>query len=141
MNITVLHRAKGQMQLGLGLRRLKPEDADTLYYALIERRGVRSVSVLHRTAQLLLRFDPGVPEAPGEVLEFLRGASLEDEELRSLVPAVSARATNEQYKEEIGSLVMVRLAKRLLLPAPIRYAWTVWNGLPFIRAGLKDLVQ
>ncbi len=141
MNVTVLHRAKGQMQLGLGLRRLKPEDADTLYYALIERNGVRSVSVLHRTAQLLLRFDPCVPEAPKQVLEFLRSAGLEDPELKKLVPAVSARATNEQYKEEIGTAVMVRVAKRLLLPAPIRYAWTVVNGLPFIRAGLKDLLQ
>ena len=129
------------MQLGLGLRRLKPEEADTLYYALVERIGVRSVSVLPRTAQLLLRFDPCRPEAPEETLAFLRGADLEDPELRKLVPAVSARATSEQYKEEIGSLVMARLAKRLFLPAPIRYAWTIWNGLPFIRAGLKDLIQ
>ena len=129
------------MQLGLGLRRLKPEDADTLYYALIDRSEIRSVTVLPRTAQLLLRFDPCRPEGPAEVLKFLRGASLEDPELRKLVPAVSARATSEQFKEEIGSLVMARLAKRLFLPAPIRYAWTVWNGLPFIREGLKDLVQ
>ena len=129
------------MQLGLGLRRLKPEDADTLYYALIERNGVRSVSVLHRTAQLLLRFDPCVPEAPKQVLAYLRDLDPEDPELKKLVPAVSARATNEQYKEEIGAVVMARVAKRLLLPAPIRYAWTVVNGLPFIRAGLKDLLQ
>ncbi len=129
------------MQLGLGKRRLQPEEADVLYYALIERPGVRSVSVLPRTAQLLLRFDPCVPEAPKQVLAFLRDLDPEDPELKKLVPSVSARATNEQYKEEIGTAVMVRLAKRLLLPAPIRYAWTVWDGLPFIRAGLKDLVQ
>ena len=129
------------MQLGLGKRRLQPEEADVLYYALIERPGVRSVSVLPRTAQLLLRFDPCVPEAPKQVLAYLRDLDPEDPELKKLVPAVSARATNEQYKEEIGTAVMVRLAKRLLLPAPIRYAWTVWDGLPFIRAGLKDLVQ
>ncbi len=141
MKVTVLHRAKGQMQLGLGLRRLIPEDADTLYYALTERSGIRSVTVLPRTAQVLLRFDPCRPEAPEEVLAFLRSADLADPELKKLVPAVSARATSEQYKEEIGTLVMARLAKRLFLPAPIRYAWTIWNGLPFIRAGLKDLVQ
>jgi heavy metal translocating P-type ATPase len=129
------------MQLGLGLRRLIPEDADTLYYALTERSGIRSVTVLPRTAQVLLRFDPCRPEAPEEVLAFLRSADLADPELKKLVPAVSARATSEQYKEEIGTLVMARLAKRLFLPAPIRYAWTIWNGLPFIRAGLKDLVQ
>ena len=69
------------MQLGLGRRRLKPEEADTLYYALTERSGVRSVNVLPRTAQLLLRFDPCVPEAPEEVLAFLRGADLADPEL------------------------------------------------------------
>ncbi len=129
------------MQLDLGKRRLKPEEADILYYALVERSGVRSVTVLPRTAQLLLRFDPCSPQAPQQTLEYLRSISLEDPELAKLVPSVSARETSERYKEEIGSLVMARLAKRLLLPAPIRYAWTVWNGLPFIRAGLKDLVQ
>ena len=141
MKVTVLHRAKGQMQIGLGLRRLKPEEADVLYYALTEHPGVRSVTVLPRTAQLLLRFDPCRADAPAETLKFLRGFSPEDPEMQKLVPAVSARATSEQYKEEIGTLIMTRVAKRLLLPAPIRYAWTIWNGLPFIRAGLKDLIQ
>lgn len=141
MKVTVLHRAKGQMQIGLGLRRLKPEEADVLYYALTEHPGIRSVTVLPRTAQLLLRFDPCRADAPAETLEFLHGFSPEDPEMQKLVPAVSARATSEQYKEEIGTLIMTRVAKRLLLPAPIRYAWTIWNGLPFIRAGLKDLIQ
>ncbi len=141
MKVTVLHRAKGQMQIGLGLRRLKPEEADVLYYALTEHPGVRSVTVLPRTAQLLLRFDPCRADAPAETLKFLRSFSPEDPEMQKLVPAVSARATSEQYKEEIGTLIMTRVAKRLLLPAPIRYAWTIWNGLPFIRAGLKDLIQ
>ncbi|MBE6997041.1 MAG: heavy metal translocating P-type ATPase [Ruminococcaceae bacterium] len=141
MKVKVLHRAKGQMQLDLACRRLGAEDADTLYYALGEQPGIRSVSVLMRTGQVLLRFDPCVPGAPEQTLRFLRGASLSDPELKKLVPAVSGRATNEQYKEEIGSLIMARVAKRLLLPAPLRYAWTIWNGLPFIRAGLKDLAQ
>ena len=109
MKVTVVHQAKGQMQLGLRLRRLKPEDADTLYYALIDRSEIRSVTVLPRTAQLLLRFDPCRPEGPTEVLKFLRGASLEDPELRKLVPAVSGRATNEEYKQKIGTAVMVRI--------------------------------
>ena len=129
------------MQISLGRRRLRAEEADTLYYALTERPGVRSASVLHRTAQVLLRFDPCMPAAAEETLAFLRGADLSDPELKKLVPAVSARATNEEYKEEIGALILARVAKKLLLPAPIRYAWTVVNGLPFIRAGLKDLMQ
>ena len=141
MKVTVLHRAKNQLQLGLGQRRLRADEADVLYYALTEQPGVRSVSVLFRTAQVLLRFDPCQPEAPAQTIAFLRSADLRDPELKKLVPAVSGRATNEQYKEEIGNLVLARLAKRLLLPAPIRYAWTVLNGLPFIRAGFKDLAQ
>ena len=141
LKVTVLHRAKGQLQLGLGRRRLSAEEADTLYYALTEQPGVRSVSVLYRTAQVLLRFDPCVPDASARTIAFLRGADLSDPELKKLVPAVSGRATNEQFKQEIGELIMKRVAKRLLLPAPVRYAWTVWNGLPFIREGLRDLAQ
>ena len=52
-----MHRAKGQMQLGLSCRRLSAEDADTLYYALTELSGVRSASVLYRTGQVLLTYD------------------------------------------------------------------------------------
>ena len=129
------------MQLDLRCRRMGAEDADTLYYALSERPGVRSVTVLSRTAQVLLRFDPCRPSAPEETLRFLRGADLADPELKKLVPAVSGLATSEQYRDEIGNLIIKRVAKRLLLPAPIRYAVTVWNGLPFIREGLRDLTQ
>ena len=141
MKFTVIHRARGQLRLDLPHRRLSGEDADTLYYALLDRPGVRSAHILWRTGQILLRYDPDREGTERELLAFLRGADPADPELKKAVPAVSGRATNEEFREKIGTEIIRRYAKRFLLPAPIRTVWTVCNGLPFIRAGIRDLLD
>ena len=141
MKFTVLHRAKGQIHLDLARRRLTGEEADALYYSLLDRPGMQNVQVLYRTAQVVVRYNPSLPGAERELLRFLRQTDLSDPELRKAVPAVSGRATNEEFKEKIGTEIIKRYAKKLFLPAPIRTVLTIRNGLPFIKAGLKDLLE
>ncbi len=141
MKYTVLHKAKGQLHLALPRRRLTGEEADVLYYALLDRPGVQNVQVLYRTAQVILRLNPSRPGADREILAFLREIELSDPELKKAVPAVSGRATSEEFKEKIGQKIMVRIAKRLLLPAPVRAVWTVCSGAPFVKDGVRDLLQ
>lgn len=139
MKFKVLHTARGQLQLDMPCRRLGGEDADTLYYALTDLPGVHSVQVLLRTGQVLIRFDASRPGQDKKILAFLRGADLADPELKKKVPAVSARATNEEFRDKLGTAVIKHYAKRWFLPAPIRSALIIYNGAPFVWAGLKDL--
>lgn len=137
MKYRILHHTKGRLHLDLQERRLGGQEADVLYYMLTERDEVESVQVFARTAQVIIRY-----RGPAStLLSFLKDAELTDPELLDMVPAVSARATNVQFKEKIIDEVMVRCLKRVLLPFPVRAVVTVVDCAPFIAAGVKDLLK
>ena len=138
MKFTVNHKAKGQLDIDLAYRRLSEEEADVLYYALVDLPGVHSVQVLPRTARLLLRFHPGEKES-AELISYLKGIDLADPELKGKIPGVSARATNEDFKTRLGTMVIWHYTKKFLFPAPLRSLFIIKNGIPFIWEGLKDL--
>ncbi|MBE5997296.1 MAG: heavy metal translocating P-type ATPase [Lachnospiraceae bacterium] len=141
MKFKVLHKAKGQMQISLCRKRIPDEEADVLYYALYEQPGVHHVSILWRTGSVLIKYDSTRPDTAKNILQFLREADLSDPELVKLVPAVSARATNEEFREKLGTLILKRYAKKFFLPMPIRAGFIIWNGAPFVIAGIKDLIH
>ena len=138
MRYRIVHRAPHQLHIDLAARRLREQEADVLYYSLLERDDVESVKVFTRTGNVILRYRGEAEEA---LKTFLGRLDLHSEEAIAALPKVSARATNEYYKEKIAVKVMVRILKRLFLPAPIRAVWTVANGSPYIINGFKDLLQ
>ncbi len=137
MKYRVLHRSKNRFHLDLCKRRFTQEEADTLYYTLMNRDEVESVQVYVRTAQLAVKYY-GKTEAT--LLAFIGELSLKQPELQDYVPAVSSRATNDHYKEKLINMVMVRGIKKFFLPAPIQIACTIYDGAPFIWHGIKDLL-
>ena len=82
-----------------------------------------------------------VAVAPAGLIAFLKAADLTDPDLQKLVPAVSARATNEEFREMLGTKIIQRYAKKFFLPMPIRVCFIIKNGLPFVIAGIKDLLH
>ena len=138
MKFKVNHKAKGQLDIDLAARRLSEEEADVLYYALVDLPGVHNVQVLPRTARLLLRFKAGEKES-AELVSYLKGLDLADPELKKKIPGVSARATNEEFKTRLGTMVIWHYTKKFFFPAPLRTLFIIKNGLPFIWEGLKDL--
>ena len=138
MNYMIKHQAAGQLHIKLPSRRLTAEEADVLYYGLLERPEVISVQVYRRTASATIRFLKG---RSADILEYLDGMDLHSPEAIEALPGVSARATNEEFKEKAATKVLIRLGKRMLLPFPVRAVWTLANGAPYIRDGLKDLFQ
>ncbi|MBR0416523.1 MAG: heavy metal translocating P-type ATPase [Firmicutes bacterium] len=138
MKFKVNHKAKGQLDIDLAARRLSEEEADVLYYALVDLPGVHNVQVLPRTARLLLRFKAGEKES-AELVNYLKELDLADPELKKKIPGVSARATNEEFKTRLGTMVIWHYTKKFFFPAPLRTLFIIKNGLPFIWEGLKDL--
>ena len=141
MKTRVVHQSPGQLHIDLGKIRLSAEEADVLYYALTEQPGVHKVTVLPRTGQLVIHFDTSEIRYRDGIVRFLREMDIADPELKKLVPGVSGRATSEMYKEKLGTLIIKRYAKKLFLPAPIRAALIIYNGAPFVIAGIKDLLH
>ena len=141
MKTRIVHVSPGQLHIDLGKKRLSDEEADVLYYALTEQPGVHKVTVLPRTGQLVIHFDTSDVRYREALLRFLREMDTADPELKKLVPSISGRATSELYKEKLGTLIIKRYAKKLFLPAPIRAALIIYNGAPFVIAGIKDLLR
>ena len=135
MRYQIKQKNRGRLHLQLDRRRLTSEEADILYYALTELDGVERVQVFPRTAQLIILFS-GREQT---VLDFLDRTEPDDPELKDLVPAVSARATGEEYREKIIEMVAMRAVKRLLLPVPVRTVWTLWDAYPFVLHGIRDI--
>ena len=133
MKYRVLHRSKNRFHLDLCKRRFTQEEADTLYYTLMNRDEVESVQVFARTAQLTVKYY-GMTEAV--LLDYIGGLSLKQPELQDYVPAVSSRATNDHYKEKLINMVMLRGIKKFFLPAPVRIACTIYDGATFIWHGI-----
>ena len=137
MKYRVLHRSKNRFHLDLCQRRFTQEEADILYYTLMNRDEVESVQVYVRTAQLTVKY---YGKAETVLLDYIGGLSLKQPELQDYIPAVSSRATNDHYKEKLINMVMLRGIKKFFLPAPVRIACTIYDGAPFIWHGIKDLM-
>lgn len=130
--------SKDRTHLELSKKRLSEQEADVLYYTLIEKEEVESVQVFPRTGGLIIRFKERVEES---ILDEIKRMDLNDRQLIDHLPAVSARATNEFFKNKIADKILLRLVKRFMVPSPVRIVWTIANGLPYIVHGIRDIVQ
>ncbi len=137
MRYRIEHESKGRFRLQLDRPRLTTEEADVLYYTLLDRDDVETVKVLQKSAQVIVRYYYGRKN----LLEFIGKMNLKSEKLKENVPEVSSRATNEEFKEQIWGMVLKHYAKKWFLPAPVRAAFTIKNAAPFIYHGLKDLLH
>ena len=127
MRYRILYNSRDLLRLELKRGALSGEEADVLYYALSERRDVIKTQVFVRTGQVCVRHR-GTAE---EILSFLDTLPL-DQRANVKIPAVSARATNEHYKEVLIGMLLKRYTKRFFLPASIRAVFTVKDAIPFI---------
>ncbi len=135
MKYRVLHEGPGQLHLKLARGRLSPEEADVLYYSLTDRMEVVKASVFSRTGEVTIK----VRRDPEALLSYLDSLQLTPDTVK--LPAVSARATNEHYKEKIIDMCLKRGIKRFVLPVGIRTVLTVINAAPFIWHGIKDVIH
>ncbi len=136
MRYSIVHRSPDRLRLALTRGRLSSREADVLYYALLERRDVVKVQVFARTGEVAIRFR----QSAEELLGWLDSLSLSGES-GVKVPAASARADSEHYREKIIGMLLRRFLKRTLLPVPLRTALTVYRAVPFLWHGLRDLAQ
>ena len=97
MRYRVLHEGPGQLHLKLARGRLSEREADILYYALIDRLEVVKATVFARTGEVSIR----VRHDPEKLLSYLDNLQLTEDAVK--MPSVSGRATNEEFKEKIGT--------------------------------------
>ena len=108
MKYLIKHQADKQLHIKLPFRLLTEQEADILYYGLNEQEDVLSASVFRRTASAVVKFQKG---AGPKILETLDKMDLHSQEALEALPGVSARATNEEFKEKIITKTLILMSK------------------------------
>ena len=101
MRYRIKHEGPGSLHIALDRSRLSKQEADVLYYGLIEQRDVLKVSVYPRVGEAVIRYR----REREALLNRLDTLSLNDTE-SVRIPGVSGRQTNEEYKEKIISMLL-----------------------------------
>jgi len=137
MKFEIKHEIPGRIRIHVMQGRMSVTQADTLLYYLKSLESVTQAAVYERTADVCVCFSGD--RAP--LIQALRRFRYESVEVPEAVLANSGRALNNEYKEKIASQVAWHYARKLLLPYPLRAAWTIWRSLHYLKAGLSSLAH
>lgn len=136
MKCKILHRSEKRIRVKLIQKRMSVEQADILEAYLLSKSGITSVKVYDRTCDAVICFSCKFSDVTRYLSEFAY-----TEENAALVTTGSGRELNNQYEEKLVMAVLKRFANRIILPAPIRIAVSVFRSLKYIKEGLKCLAK
>ena len=136
MKWNILHESRGRIRLHLNKPRLSMAEADQLQAYLADLPGVRVAVVYERTCDAVITYT-------GARTGVLRGAAAFRFDVQALteVSANSPRAVNHEYQEKLVNLTLFHFARKLFLPAPIRFAYTAVCSVRYLWHGLRCLLH
>ena len=136
MKWNILHESRGRIRLHLNKPRLSMAEADQLQAYLAGLPGVRAAVVYERTCDAVITY-------AGARAEVLHGAAAFRFDVQALteVSANSPRAVNHEYQEKLVNLTLFHFARKLFLPAPIRFAYTAVCSVRYLWHGLRSLLH
>ena len=136
MKWNILHESRGRIRLHLNKPRLSMAEADQLQAYLADLPGVRAAVVYERTCDAVITYT-------GARTNVLRGAAAFRFDVQALteVSANSPRAVNHEYQEKLVNLTLFHFARKLFLPAPIRFAYTAVCSVRYLWHGLRCLLH
>ena len=137
MKFEIKHEIPGRIRIHVIQGRMSVTQADTLLYYLKSLESVTQATVYERTADACVCFSGD----RASVVRALRRFRYESVEVPEAVLDNSGRALNNEYKDKIASQIAWHYARKLLLPYPLRAAWTIWKSLHYLKAGLYSLAH
>ncbi|MGL5434112.1 MAG: heavy metal translocating P-type ATPase [Lachnospiraceae bacterium] len=151
MKFTIKHELKGRIRIHLHIpvntaegeapcyqRQMTVRQADLLLYYLMHLGCVTGAKVYDRTADVAVNYSG----SRNEIIDELRSFSFTQiTALEELVPHDTGRGLNREYKEKLIQRVLLRLGKKLFLPAPIQTAITTVQSIRYLYHGLRVLAD
>ncbi len=135
MKCKILHESPGRIRVHCLQGTMSTTQADQLERFLRSQAGISKVQVFDRTGDVILRYT--CPRA--EVLRMLGGFHYGDVPEDAAAPAGGGRSLSRDYQNRIADTVVWHYAKRLLLPAPLRYGLSIWKALGYVGQGADSL--
>lgn len=137
MKFAIRHEISGRIRFHVMQQRMSSAQADTLLYYLRSLEYVTQATVYERTADACVCFTGD----RARMILALQRFRYESVSVPEAVTDNSARALNHIYKEKLLSQVLWHYAKKLLMPYPLRAAWTVCHSMKYLYAGAKSLAH
>ena len=139
MNYKILHDIPGRLRVSCQSVPDAVANAGAVGELLSMQDGIRSAVLSARTSNLLIVYSRAVPR--DRVLSLLDVMGPSD--WRGLGRG-DRRAPPPLFEMTVSALArtaLLTLVRRLLLPAPVRYATIVWSALPYIAKGFGSLLR
>lgn len=137
MRFVIKHEICGRIRVRAVMKHMTLREADLLEYDLAQKDGVTSVRVNERTADVVLCYQC----SRSQVLGYLRECSLDEIQVPEHCLAHSGRALNHEYWEKLVMKVVLRGARSLFVPAPVRACFTIVRSARYMWNGLKTLAR
>ena len=135
MRCSVLHESKGRIRVHIMRPYMTMRQADILEYYLRAKPFVKSVKVYDRTGDAVICYSAKRQAVTGALARF----SYEDENAIALVPEHTGRELDREFENKLINAIALRYARSLLLPAPIRFALSIFHALKYIKQALRSL--
>ena len=132
MKCRILSEIDGRMRVRLSLPRMSLKQADIVEEYLGAVPGVKSVKVFDRNCDVVVEYSERTA-----VVSALAGFSFETCGITE--PKPTGRELNREYQDKLAGVVMRRVLKKALLPAPWRAAICVAKCSQYFARGVKSL--
>lgn len=133
MKIKIVHETKGRLRLQAPQCNMTLEEADQLEEYISRLPGVRQATVHERTCNMIVYFT-------GDRLDVINGIRAFKYDYTVMEKSTlenSSRSLNRYYQDKLASLVLGRIARKLLLPVPLRQIRTTVHSVRYIWRGLR----
>ena len=132
MKCRILSEIDGRMRVRLSMPRMSLKQADIVEEYLGAVAGVKSVKVFDRNCDVVVEYSDRTA-----VVSALAGFSFETCGITE--PKPTGRELNREYQDKLAGVVMRRVLKKALLPAPWRAAICVAKCSQYFARGVKSL--
>ncbi len=137
MKFVIKHESGSRLRIHACVGRMTLSQADIFEYYLKNTDSVMDVTVYDRTCDVVIFFTGG----RDGVIKALSSISFESAEKAVSLPRHSARAVEREFEDRLFFTVALRLAKRFLLPAPLRAVITAVKAVKYAARGVKELLR
>ena len=143
MVFDIVSELPGRLRLRCGRNLMTEEEARGVAYRLMGLDGVRTAEAHASVGSVLVTFEPARREDVLCAVRALDPLALPRAEvgLGSREAALEISLENNRFQVEAGKLVFWRVAKRVLLPVPVRAAITCLRAVGYAIEGLRCLLR
>ena len=137
MKFRIEHDIKGRMRIHVLQKSMTYRQADILFYYLHSLEFVNSAKVYELTADAAINY---VGERQ-QLIDALKSFGYETTEIDENLIENSGRELNAIYREKLICQTIYHFGRKLLLPFPLRAAYTTIKSAGYIAKGIKCLAQ